>query len=101
MVALIVENDEAPKSNKDLLAIALEYEMSKDMAPKVAATGKGHIASQIIAIARENNIKIHKDSELAQILSLLDIDSIIPVEAYAAVAEILSYIYRTNANLKK
>ena len=33
---------------------------------------------------------------LAQILAAVDVDSDIPTEAFAAVAEILSYVYRAN-----
>ncbi len=64
-------------------------------APRVIATGEGFIAEQIVRIALDNGITVHKDSDLVEILSKLDIDALIPVEAFAAVAEILSYIYRT------
>lgn len=61
----------------------------------MVATGEGFIAEQIVRIALDNGITVHKDSDLVEILSKLDIDALIPVEAFAAVAEILSYIYRT------
>lgn len=61
----------------------------------MVATGQGLIAEQIVRIALDNGITVHKDSDLVEILSQLDIDALIPVEAFAAVAEILSYIYRT------
>jgi flagellar biosynthesis protein len=61
----------------------------------VVASGEGFIAEQIVRIALDNGITVHKDSDLVEILSKLDIDALIPVEAFAAVAEILSYIYRT------
>ena len=35
------------------------------------------------------------------LLGKLDIDTPIPLEAYAAVAEILSYVYRANDKMKK
>lgn len=79
------------------LAVALKYDQSNDPAPRVVASGKGEIAEQMIAIAREHGITIHRDEELVQILSVLDIDTLIPLEAYAAVAEILAYIYKKNA----
>ncbi|MFN7095862.1 MAG: EscU/YscU/HrcU family type III secretion system export apparatus switch protein [Burkholderiales bacterium] len=85
--------------DKDLIAVALDYDQVKDSAPRVVATGKGLIAKQILAIAKEHQVEIKKDAELAQILSLLEIDTVIPLEAYAAVAEILSYIYRKNNSL--
>ena len=81
-------------------AVALGYDMQEDDAPKVVATGEGHIAQQIIAIAQEHGIHVRKDKELVEILSHLEVDTIIPLEAYTAVAEILSYVYRVNSDLK-
>jgi flagellar biosynthesis protein len=79
------------------IAIALKYDREKEDAPRVVATGKDKIAENIIALAKAHGIEIRKDEDLAEILSKLDIDSIIPLEAYASVAEILSYIYRKNS----
>lgn len=75
--------------------MALRYESEHEDAPRVVASGEGFIAEQIVRIALDNGITVHKDSDLVEILSKLDIDALIPVEAFAAVAEILSYIYRT------
>jgi flagellar biosynthesis protein len=76
-------------------AVALRYDPKREEAPRVVATGKGHIADQIVRIALENGISVREDADLVEILSKLDIDALIPLEAFAAVAEILSYIYRT------
>ncbi len=73
----------------------MRYEADREDAPRVVATGEGHIAEQIVRIALDHGITVHKDSDLVEILSKLDIDALIPIEAFAAVAEILSYIYRT------
>lgn len=97
----MADQDPPSSFDKKRLAIALEYDMAQDPAPRVVASGKGAIAEQILAIAKAHHIEIKKDAELAQILSVLEIDSVIPVEAYAAVAEILSYIYRKNNQLKR
>jgi len=83
------------------VAVALKYETGKDEAPKVAAKGKGAIAEQIIKVAEEHGVAIRRDESLVEILAKLDIDTIIPLEAYSAVAEILNYVYRSNANAKK
>lgn len=85
------------KNHFDRIAIALKYDKERGEAPKVVATGKDKIAEQILALAEEHGIEIRKDADLAQILSKLEIDSLIPFEAYASVAEILSYIYRKNS----
>lgn len=91
------ENYQQPPKEK---AVALGYDQEKEEAPRIVATGEGHIARQIIAIAQEHGIHVRKDKELVEILSHLEVDSIIPLEAYTAVAEILSYVYRVNADLK-
>ncbi|HEU5046575.1 MAG TPA: EscU/YscU/HrcU family type III secretion system export apparatus switch protein [Rickettsiales bacterium] len=92
--------DETDKKEKKPVAVALKYEPEKEHAPRVAAKGQGLIAEQIIKIAQEHGITIHEDAGLVEILSKLDLDTIIPIEAYAAVAEILNYVYRSNAKAK-
>jgi flagellar biosynthesis protein len=86
---------------KDKLAVALQYDKGKDNAPRVTAKGKGHIAEHIIELAREHGVEIREDADLATLLSKIEIDTPIPLEAYAAVAEILSYIYRANDGMKR
>lgn len=78
-------------------AVALGYEPEKDNAPKVLAKGQGHVAQKIIQIAIDEGIEIRKDADLLQILKAVDIDSEIPIEAFSAVAEIISYIYQQNS----
>ncbi len=82
------------------LAVALKYDRTRDPAPRVVAKGKGLIAEQIVRIAEDSGITIREDANLVEILEKLDIDSIIPLEAYAAVAEILNYVYKANAQVK-
>lgn len=77
-------------------AVALGYNPNSELAPTVLAKGKGHIAEKIIQIALDKGIEIRKDEDLIQILKAVDIDEQIPMEAFAAVAEILSYIYQAN-----
>ena len=80
-------------------AVALGYEQDKNAAPVVLAKGQGEIASKIIALAEANGIEIRKDADLLQILKTVDINQEIPIEAFAAVAEILSYIYSQNTKV--
>lgn len=77
-------------------AVAIEYERGGDEAPIVTASGKGAIAEQILAIAFDRGIKVRQDAELVDILSLVDVDSPIPLEAFTAVAEILAFVYQAN-----
>lgn len=78
------------------IAVALGYDFDGADLPKVLAKGSGHVAEQILSLAFEQGIKVRQDKDLAQILSLVDIESEIPVEAMVAVAEILAYVYREN-----
>jgi flagellar biosynthesis protein len=78
-------------------AVAIEYERGTDEAPRVTASGKGAIAEQILAIAFDRGIKVRQDAELVEILSLVEVDSPIPLEAFTAVAEILAFVYQANA----
>ncbi|WP_291006362.1 EscU/YscU/HrcU family type III secretion system export apparatus switch protein [Ferrovibrio sp.] len=83
------------KPQKSQKAVALRYDAAREDAPRVVAAGQGHIAEQIVRIALDNGVTIRKDADLVEILGKLDLDTLIPVEAFAAVAEILSYVYRT------
>ena len=91
------EKDSESEDNKVTVAVALGHDLVDDRPPKVVAGGRGRIAEQILEIAFANGVKVREDADLAQLLSSIDIDSDIPVEAFAAVAEILTYVYQANA----
>lgn len=78
-------------------AVALSYR-DRDRAPVVSAKGEGTIAERILEIAREHDIHIHEDPDLVEALGALEINQEIPQELYQAVAEILAYLYRMNAD---
>jgi flagellar biosynthesis protein len=80
-------------------AVAISHERGD--VPKVVASGAGSVAEQILQIAYDRGIKVREDAELVEILSLIDIDSPVPLEAFAAVAEILAYVYQANAGAKQ
>lgn len=75
------------------LAVALKYAPG-DSAPTVVAKGRGLIAEEIIARAREHGIFVHESPELVALLSQVDLDGQIPSELYLAVAELLAWIYQ-------
>lgn len=76
------------------LAIALSREHEADVNPKVVAKGHGKVAEQILEIAFERGVKVRSDSDLAEILQAIELESEVPLVALAAVAEILTYVYR-------
>lgn len=94
-----LDDEGRPPVNRDLLAVALAYERGVDPAPKISAKGQGFLAEQIIAMAREHGIEVRQDKDLAKLLSAMEVGLPIPMEAYAAVAEILAYVYRANASM--
>lgn len=74
-------------------AVALAYRQS-DAAPRVVARGRGMIAEEIIAKAREHGVYVHESPELVALLMQVDIDQHIPAQLYVAVAELLAWLYR-------
>ncbi|NKB43990.1 MAG: flagellar protein FhlB [Alphaproteobacteria bacterium] len=78
------------------MAIALEEQI--DTAPKVVATGRGLMAEKILELAFANDVRVREDSDLVQILAAVDIDSPIPTDAFTAVAEVLTYLYKANGS---
>ena len=84
-----------PKT-KDAIAVALAEGAQPGKAPSVVAGGRGRVAEQILQIAFANGIKVREDADLAQLLTTINMEEEIPVEAFAAVAEILIYLYRAN-----
>ncbi len=81
-------------------AVALRYDPKQDPAPRVVAKGQGQIAEKILQIAREHGVHIHEDPDLVELLAALDLGQLIPEELYAALAEILAFIYRLNRRAK-
>ncbi len=82
------------------IAIALSHDIDSGTAPTVVAKGYGEMAEKILDLAFNNNVKVRTDPDLAQILEVVEVDCEIPLEAFAAVAEILTYVYRANDQMK-
>lgn len=81
-------------------AIALKYNLN-DIAPKITAKGKSQIADKILELAKEHDIPIHKDSDLVEVLYLMELGYEIPEELYKAIAEILAFLYLANEEFRK
>ena len=80
------------------VAVAIDSGPNPRHAPRIVAKGRGAVAEQILRIAFDRGIKVRADADLAEILGAMEIDSEIPLEALAAVAEILSYVYRAQGS---
>jgi flagellar biosynthesis protein len=89
------------KSNlRGLLAIALRYKRETDSAPMVVAKGQGLTARKILDLAQENNVPIHEDPVLSQLMKDIDLDQPIPPELYEAVAKVLTFVYAVDRKVK-
>ena len=82
---------------KNVKAAALGYDRGTDQAPRILARGGGDVAARILARAEEHGIPVEQDPDLLQCLGSLEVGCEIPVEAYAAVAQILAFLYQKNS----
>lgn len=79
-------------------AVALSYNQENDGAPRVVAKGYGKLADTIVRTARDHGLYIHESRELVALLMQVDLDSEIPPQLYVAVAELLAWLYRLEAD---
>ena len=75
-------------------AVAIRYQPETYQAPQVVASGADAIADRILALAQEHDVPIHRDDDLVALLAQLDVGMLIPPELYAAIAEVLAFVYR-------
>lgn len=76
-------------------AIAIRYNSQAMAAPKVIAKGARKTAERIKKIARQNDIPIVENKELARALyKTVEVGMEVPTRFYQAIAEVLSYVYR-------
>jgi flagellar biosynthetic protein FlhB len=84
-------------TNPTHYAIALVYDPDH-VAPLVVAKGKDHVAAQIRKIAQENGVPLVPNPPLArELYRVVEIDQMIPADLYAAVAQVLAFVYRMAA----
>ena len=90
-----VPKADAVITNPTELAIAIQYDPETMAAPVVVAKGAGLAAQRIRQIALEHGIPIVERKPLAQALYReVDLNHPVPQEKYAAVAEVLAYVYQ-------
>jgi flagellar biosynthetic protein FlhB len=79
-------------------SVALRYEEGRMRAPTVVAKGTDLVALRIREIATENGVPILEAPPLARALHRsVEIGSEIPANLYAAVAQVLTYVYQLRA----
>ena len=84
-------------TNPTHLAIALRYDRKTMKAPKIVAKGSRLNALKIREIAGQHNIPIMENKPLARMLFKYGrVGGEVPADLYAAVAEVLAWVYRVN-----
>jgi flagellar biosynthetic protein FlhB len=89
-------------TNPTEFAVALKYDSDTMAAPRVVAKGQGYLAYQIRQLAIQHGIPILERKPLARALyKMCNVGQEIPEQFFAAVAEILAYVYEVTGKLKK
>jgi len=82
-------------TNPTHFAVALRYDR-KQPAPQVVAKGVDHLAASIRRAAEEHGVPVVENPPLARALYReVELDALIPEAFFAAVAEVLAFVYRT------
>jgi flagellar biosynthesis protein FlhB len=89
-------------TNPTHYAVALKYDPTGMGAPRVVAKGQDYLALRIREIAAEAGVPILERPPLARSLfRLVEVGNEIPEQLYAAVAEILAYVYELTGKSRR
>ena len=84
-------------TNPTHFAVALKYDQAKFRAPVVVAKGADEVALYIRRLAEENKVPVLESPALARsIFYTTELDHPIPEQLFAAVAQVLAYVYQLN-----
>ncbi len=96
-----VPNSDVVITNPTHYSIALKYDPNVGGAPILVAKGIDEMAIHIRTIAKEHNVEIIQSPALARSLYYTaEVDQDIPEELYAAVAQVLAFIFQLNEHRK-
>lgn len=86
--------------NPSHYAVALKYDEATMVAPRVVAKGADLMALRIRDLAREAKVPVLRLPPLARALyTHVEIDREVPAKLFAAVAQVLAYVYQLRAAL--
>ncbi|MCC5880415.1 MAG: EscU/YscU/HrcU family type III secretion system export apparatus switch protein [Idiomarina sp.] len=81
-------------AKQDKTAVGLGYAKlhgGAEGAPTVVAKGYNDLAEEIIALAKEHDILVHEDPDLADFLQRLEVGDEIPEALYVIIAELIAF----------
>lgn len=89
-------------TNPTHFAVALEYDRGRMAAPVCLAMGADLIALRIRAVAQESGVPIVENPPLARALhASAEVDAVIPLQHYQAVAEVITYVLRLKGGIRR
>ncbi len=89
-------------TNPTHFSVAIKYNRSEMHAPMVVAKGQDYLALRIREMAKEHRIPIVPNPPLARALyKQCEVGDFVPRDQFAAVAEILAYVYKVLSATKK
>lgn len=84
-------------TNPTHIAVALRYDRQTMKAPRIVAKGLRLNAARIRELAEQHRVPIVENKPLARMMFKYGrVDGEIPAQLYAAVAEVLAWVYRVN-----
>ena len=87
-------------TNPTHVAVALQYDLDSAPAPVVLAMGQRLLAQRIKEIARKHGVPVIENPPVARaLLASAQVGKAIPPALYAAIAEILAFVYRQRGRL--
>lgn len=87
-------------TNPTHYSIALKYDPETMEAPICVAKGIDDVALRIREVAKESGVEIFENKPLARSLyPLVEMDDVIPLEYYQAVAEVISYVFKRKGKM--
>ncbi|MFB0979528.1 MAG: flagellar biosynthesis protein FlhB [Alteromonadaceae bacterium] len=96
-----VPNSDVVITNPTHYAVALKYDLEQGGAPMLVAKGIDQMAIHIRTIAKENDVEIITSPALARSLYYCaEANEEIPEELFAAVAQVLAFIFQLNEHKK-
>lgn len=96
-----VPNSDVVITNPTHYSVALKYDPEAGGAPQLVAKGQDEMAIHIRTIAKEHGVEIIQSAALARSLFYTaEVEQDIPEELYAAVAQVLAFIFQLNEHRK-
>jgi flagellar biosynthetic protein FlhB len=100
-IAVTVPRADVVIANPTHFAVALEYKLSME-SPMVVAKGEDELALRIRRIAEENDVPVVENRPLArELYAAVEVGETVPVAYHRAIADVLSYVYRTNEKRRR